>query len=130
MSLNTRNTSISSRLKTGTLLRVAIRMGAIAAAADAGLRIRLDTYANALGLAFQIRDDLLDIEGDSLTLGKTQGKDAAQDKATFPALIGITASRQRLRELAARMHEALDGLPDSRRAPLDALARLAVEREY
>jgi len=117
-------------LKTGALLRAAVRMGAISAGADAGLRTQLDVYANALGLAFQIRDDLLDVEGDSATLGKTAGKDAAQDKATFPALLGIAASRQRLGELAAAMRNALDGLPPTRRAPLDALAQQVVERNH
>jgi len=117
-------------MKTGALLRAAVRMGAIAGGADASLRARLDTWAEALGLAFQIRDDLLDVEGDSATLGKTSGKDQAQAKATFPALIGIENSRQRLRELSAHMREALDGLSPAQRAPLDALARLAVERAY
>jgi len=117
-------------MKTGALLRAAVRMGAIAAGADIHLRAQLDAYAGALGLAFQIRDDLLDIEGDSATLGKTSGKDAAQHKATFPALIGVDGSRQRLRELALVMHDALAGLPAPQRAPLDALAHLAVERDY
>jgi len=117
-------------MKTGALLRAAVRMGAIAAGADARLRAQLDAYAGALGLAFQIRDDLLDVEGDSQTLGKTSGKDAAQDKATFPALIGVEASRQRLGDLALVMHDALAGLPAPQRAPLDALARLAIERDY
>src|SRR5690606_39020178 len=98
-------------LKTGALLRSAVRLGAIAAGADAAARDRLAGFAQALGLAFQIRDDLLDIEGDSATLGKTAGKDVAQDKATFPALLGVEASRARLRELAARMSEALAGFP-------------------
>jgi len=118
------------RMKTGALLRAAVRMGAITAGAGDALRTCLDAWANALGLAFQIKDDLLDIEGDSATLGKTAGKDAAQEKATFPALIGIDGARQRLRELSACMHQALDGLPPERRAPLDALARLAVERDH
>jgi len=117
-------------MKTGALLRAAVRMGALAAGADITLRARLDQYAQALGLAFQIRDDLLDIEGDSATLGKTSGKDQAQDKATFPALIGIAASRQRVLELAEAMHHALDGVPARQRAPLDALARLAVKRDH
>jgi len=117
-------------MKTGALLRAAVRMGAIAAGADARLRAQLDTYAGALGLAFQIRDDLLDVEGDSQTLGKTSGKDAAQDKATFPALIGVDGSRQRLRELALVMHDAIARLPAPQRAPLDALARLAIERDH
>jgi len=117
-------------MKTGALLRAAVRMGAMAAGADAGLRARLDVWAQALGLAFQIRDDLLDVEADSATLGKTSGKDQAQAKATFPALIGMEDSRRRLNELSADMHTALDGLAPAQRAPLDALAQLAVERAY
>jgi len=118
------------RLKTGALLRASVRLGAISAAAGDEICTRLERYANALGLAFQIRDDLLDIEGESRTLGKTTGKDQAQDKATFPALLGADGARQRLRELAEAMHAALDGLTAYRRAPLDALAQLAVERDH
>ncbi len=116
-------------LKTGALLRAAVRLGAIAADADAATRRALDDFADALGLAFQIRDDLLDVEGDSATLGKTAGKDAAQDKATFPALIGLDASRARLRTLAQRMDDALAGCGGDT-APLAALGRRAIERDH
>ncbi|WP_341777551.1 farnesyl diphosphate synthase [Luteimonas aestuarii] len=115
-------------LKTGALLRAAVRLGAIAAGADDATRARLDDFANALGLAFQIRDDLLDIEGDSATLGKTAGKDALQDKATFPALIGAEASRARLDALAGQMRAALEGCTGDT-APLSALGRMAIERD-
>ena len=115
-------------MKTGALLRASVRMGAIAAGAGEAERIALDRYADALGLAFQIRDDLLDIEGDSATLGKTAGKDIAQDKATFPALIGVEASRARLATLAGTMHDALAALPGDTDA-LTALARRVIERE-
>ncbi|TXH10372.1 MAG: geranyl transferase [Gammaproteobacteria bacterium] len=115
-------------MKTGALLRCAVRLGAIAGNADADARMALDRYADALGLAFQIRDDLLDIEGDAATLGKTAGKDLAQDKATFPALLGIDASRARLAELSGLMHDALAGL-DMDTAALAALARKVVERD-
>ena len=115
-------------LKTGALLRASVRLGAIAAGADADSRIALDRYADALGLAFQIRDDLLDIEGDAATLGKTAGKDLAQDKATFPSLLGIEASRARLAELSALMQDALAGL-GVETAALAALARKVVERD-
>jgi farnesyl diphosphate synthase len=115
-------------LKTGALLRAAVRLGAIAAGADDTGRVALDRYADALGLAFQIRDDLLDIEGDAATLGKTAGKDVEQGKATFPALLGIGASRERLTELAAVMDDALQGLP-VQTATLAALAREVVERD-
>jgi farnesyl diphosphate synthase len=116
-------------LKTGALIRAAVRMGALCGNADeAGLQ-RLDRYATALGLAFQVRDDILDVEGDSATLGKTAGKDAAQDKPTFPSLIGLDASRTRLRELAGAMHEALAPYGD-RADALRALARMTVERSH
>jgi farnesyl diphosphate synthase len=115
-------------LKTGALLRAAVRLGALAAAVDAEAQGRLDRFADALGLAFQIRDDLLDIEGDSATLGKTAGKDAAQDKATFPALLGVDASRARLRELRAAMQEALAPF-GGRTGALAALGREAIERD-
>ena len=89
-------------MKTGALLRSAVRLGALAAGADLLTLARLDVFADALGLAFQVRDDLLDVEGDSASLGKTAGKDAAQRKATFPALLGLDATRCRLRRRAGR----------------------------
>ena len=116
-------------LKTGALLRCAVRLGALAANAPAPQRQALDAYADALGLAFQIRDDLLDIEGDAVTLGKTAGKDIAQAKATFPALLGIDASRARLQELAATMQQALTAL-DADTSALAALARQVIERSH
>ncbi len=116
-------------LKTGALLRAAVTLGALAADVDDDTLARLDRFAGALGLAFQIRDDLLDIEGDSQTLGKTAGKDVAQDKATFPALIGVDASRARLVELAQQMRDALAPFgPGSR--PLAELGRRAIERDH
>ena len=116
-------------LKTGALLRSAVRLGALAADADDAERQALDRYADALGLAFQVRDDLLDVEASSEQLGKTAGKDAAQDKATFPALLGLEASRARLAALATAMHEALAGLRVDTTA-LAALARQVVERRH
>src|SRR5690554_3961737 len=116
-------------LKTGALIRAAVRMGAIAAGAGSDDRLRLDAYADALGLAFQVRDDLLDVEGESATLGKTAGKDIAQDKATFPALIGIEASRARLARLGGAMDEALAPLR-ARGEALAALGELAIHRSH
>jgi farnesyl diphosphate synthase len=116
-------------LKTGALLRASVRMGAIAAGVDAGVRAQLDRFAGALGLAFQVRDDLLDIEGDSAVLGKTAGKDLAQDKATFPALLGIEASRARLDALRAEMGEALAPFGE-RAADLATLGRQAIDRDH
>ena len=116
------------RRKTGALIRAAVRMGALCGSATAADLATLDRYADALGLAFQVRDDILDVEGDSATLGKTAGKDAAQDKATFPALIGLQASRERLGELGATMLDALAPFGD-RADALRTLGRLAVERD-
>jgi farnesyl diphosphate synthase len=116
-------------LKTGALLRASVRLGALAAGVDGATGARLDAFADALGLAFQIRDDLLDVEGDSATLGKTAGKDAAQAKATFPALIGREASHMRLQQLAATMHEALAPF-QAQCGLLVALGERAVHRRY
>ncbi|MFY2765280.1 polyprenyl synthetase family protein [Arenimonas sp. MALMAid1274] len=116
-------------LKTGALIRASVRMGALAGGADNATLARLDDYASALGLAFQIRDDLLDIEGDSAQLGKTAGKDQAQDKSTYPALLGMDGARQALQHQRERMTAALAGLPSG----ADALAQLgefAVRREH
>jgi farnesyl diphosphate synthase len=115
-------------LKTGALIRAAVRMGALCGDASADELDSLDRYADALGLAFQVRDDILDIEGDSATLGKTAGKDVAQDKATFPALIGLDASRARLQELSAVMTAELASF-GARADALAALGRLAIERD-
>lgn len=114
-------------LKTGALIRASVRMGAVCAVADASRLAQLDRYATALGLAFQVRDDLLDVEADSSQLGKTAGKDAAQDKATFPALLGVDGSRARLAELAGELHESLIDWGDAA-AMLRHLASAAVMR--
>ena len=116
-------------LKTGALIRAAVRMGALGGGADAATLAQLDRYASALGLAFQIRDDLLDIEASSEQLGKTAGKDVAQAKATYPALLGLQGARARLDELAATMREALAPL-GARAGHLAALGELAVKRSH
>lgn len=117
------------RAKTGALIRASVRIGALTAASDAATIRQLDAYADALGLAFQIRDDLLDGEGDALQLGKTAGKDAAQNKSTFPSVIGIERSRQQLQALASDMQSALRAMGE-RAEPLRQLARFAVQRAY
>ena len=83
--------------KTGALIRASVQLGALAAGAqDDGVLKALDDYASAVGLAFQIRDDILDVEGEAAVIGKTVGKDAAAAKPTFPSIIGLDASRIRL----------------------------------
>ena len=116
-------------LKTGALIRAAVRMGALAGAADAATLARLDDFATALGLAFQVRDDILDIEASSEQLGKTAGKDVAQAKSTYPALLGMDGAKAKLAELDALMREAL--APYGVGAdPLRALGELAIHRAH
>ena len=94
-------------MKTGALIRAAVVMGALTAGASSDACAQLTGFADNLGLAFQIKDDILDIEADSATLGKTAGKDVAQGKTTFPALIGMDASKARLQRLQEEMHASL-----------------------
>ena len=96
------------KLKTGCLLRAACELGCAAAGAtDEDTLARARAYGEKLGLAFQIEDDILDIEGDAATLGKSIGKDAASEKSTFPSLLGL----EECRELAAKLtEEAVDAV--------------------
>ena len=95
------------RMKTGALLRTAVQIGAIAIQLKEQEKKSLDEFAGALGLAFQVVDDVLDASSDSQTLGKTAGKDAAANKPTFVSLMGLNGAR----EFAGKLHqEALDSL--------------------
>jgi geranylgeranyl pyrophosphate synthase len=95
--------------KTGALIRAATVSGAIMAGADAALTEAADAYGAEIGLAFQIVDDILDVEGDSAALGKSTGKDAAGAKPTYPALYGVAGSRQLAAQCRERAHAALEG---------------------
>ncbi len=114
-------------LKTGALIRASVRMGALCAHADAATLVQLDVYARALGLAFQIRDDILDVEGSSTQLGKTAGKDAQMSKSTYPALIGMAASRKLLDDLGDNMRDALAPM-GAAASDMLALGTLSVSR--
>jgi geranylgeranyl pyrophosphate synthase len=97
--------------KTGALIRAGVRMATLAKPdLDPQVAERLDRYAKCLGLAFQIRDDILDVEGDSAVMGKTRGKDQAQEKATYPALMGLGPARESAEGLIAEAYACLDGL--------------------
>jgi len=96
-------------LKTGALIRASAASGAIMAGADAACLAAIDAYARDVGLAFQIVDDILDVEGDQTSLGKTAGKDAASAKPTYPAIFGLDRSRALAAECLQRAHAALDG---------------------
>jgi geranylgeranyl pyrophosphate synthase len=94
--------------KTGALIRAAGVLGALSVGADAATVDAVDDYARELGLAFQIIDDVLDVEGSAATLGKTPGKDAAAGKPTFVAFHGIETSRRLAAECVARASAALE----------------------
>ncbi|WP_111415501.1 (2E,6E)-farnesyl diphosphate synthase [Billgrantia lactosivorans] len=116
--------------KTGALIRAAVRMGALAAVAENDPRVTaLDRYAAALGLAFQIHDDVLDVTGDTRTLGKASGADAARDKPTYPALLGLEGARRRASELTEEALSALAPLGEAGE-PLAQLARYMIERDH
>ena len=109
------------RNKTGALLRAACRMGAMTANATPEQLESVTTYANAIGLMFQVVDDVLDVTQTTEQLGKTAGKDAKQDKMTYPALLGLDASRDEIERLHAEAIAALDCFGES----ADALRHLA-----
>lgn len=116
------------RLKTGALLAASLRLGGLAARADTVTLTALGDYGRAVGLAFQIADDLLDLTGNTALLGKTAGRDVDLSKATYPALLGLEGARARANQ---EVGEAITAL---RRAgiespELEALARYAIERD-
>jgi geranylgeranyl pyrophosphate synthase len=113
--------------KTGRLIRAALAVGAHLSRADAPTLSRLDEYGRAIGLAFQIKDDLLDVEGSAAALGKASGKDAGAGKATFPAVWGVARSRAMLRDTLAQAIEAARDLPQGG-GRLPELARFVGER--
>ncbi|MGI9331975.1 MAG: (2E,6E)-farnesyl diphosphate synthase [Gammaproteobacteria bacterium] len=116
------------RKKTGALIRASVRLGALASPKLDFEKLRqLDSYAACVGLAFQIQDDILDVEGDTEVIGKTSGADAALNKPTYTSLLGLELARQRARALVA---EAIDNIAwlEERGALLDWLAGYIVER--
>lgn len=118
------------RYKTGALIRASVRLGALGATqVDDTAMKRLDRYASAIGLAFQVRDDILDVESDTATLGKPQGSDAERDKLTYTSLLGLEGARAKAREL----HDiALDSLADFAPSadPLRWLSEYIVNRPH
>ncbi|MFV3319246.1 (2E,6E)-farnesyl diphosphate synthase [Pseudomonas sp. NY15374] len=118
------------RHKTGALIEASVRLGALASGrAEAPQLDALQTYAQAIGLAFQVQDDILDVESDTATLGKRQGADIARDKPTYPALLGLDAAKAYAIELRDQALVALEGFGESAE-PLRALARYIVERRH
>jgi farnesyl diphosphate synthase len=119
------------RLKTGALLLCSVQMGAACVpGVSPAVQAALSRFGEALGLAFQVVDDVLDVTADSATLGKTAGKDEAADKPTYVALMGLEAAKAYAAQLAETALQSLidTGLPDSRLAALRALTAMVVQR--
>ncbi|MCL1477026.1 MAG: polyprenyl synthetase family protein [Marinobacter sp.] len=118
------------RHKTGALIEASVHLGALAGGVtDAALLDALARYARALGLAFQVQDDLLDIEGDTQVIGKTQGADIARGKPTYPSLLGPKGAREHLARLLTEAHDSLEGLGIQADA-LHAMADYVVARSH
>src|SRR6195256_1535970 len=115
--------------KTAALLTASVRLGAMAANANPKQLAAVTAFGRALGLAFQVIDDILDVTQTSEKLGKSAGKDVAAKKATYPAVIGLDKSRTEARRLTAKAHGALESLGENARV-LRALADYLLAREY
>jgi geranylgeranyl diphosphate synthase type II len=115
-------------MKTGALIRAACRMGVIAGGGDVTALEAADRYGGAVGLAFQIADDLLDVTSSPEQLGKPAGADAAAGRATFPAVVGLERARQMAE---AKIHEAISAAPfiQLKEGPLRSIARYVLERK-
>ncbi len=128
MKLDQQALAFMHRHKTGALIEASVRLGGLASArADQAQLDALQVYAQAIGLAFQVQDDILDVESDTATLGKRQGADIARDKPTYPALLGMEAAKAYAIELRDQALVALERF-DEKAEPLRALARYIVER--
>lgn len=116
--------------KTGALIVAAVRMGGLVAVDEDDPRLSaLIRYARAIGLAFQIHDDILDVTGDTVTLGKTSGADAARAKPTYPSLLGLEGAQRKAHSLIDEAIAALAPL-GARAAPLADLAHYMIERDH
>jgi geranylgeranyl diphosphate synthase type II len=114
------------RNKTGALLRASCRMGAIASGADGALLECVTQYSEAIGLQFQIIDDLLDVEGCTESVGKPLGKDAAAGKRTYPAAVGVEGSRSLAKELGEQAADALARLSEASEGDISGLRSMGM----
>lgn len=118
------------QLKTGALIQCAVKLGWLCSKDQQPEHLKaLQTYASAIGLAFQVQDDILDIEGDTATLGKPQGSDLEANKVTYPALMGLEPARKKAEELVAQAQQALHTLPYDT-TELAALASYVIARKF
>jgi len=118
------------KLKTGALISCAITLGALCSEnADKQTLENLSIFGYAIGLAFQVHDDILDVEGDTIILGKPQGSDIAANKATYPALLGMLGAKEKAQNLIQQAHEALAKI-DADTTHLASLANYLIERDH
>ncbi|MBQ4858873.1 (2E,6E)-farnesyl diphosphate synthase [Pseudoalteromonas sp. MMG007] len=118
------------KLKTGALINCAITLGALCSEnADKQTLENLSIFGYAIGLAFQVHDDILDVEGDTVILGKPQGSDIAANKATYPALLGMLGAKEKAQNLIQQAHEALAKI-DADTTHLASLANYLIERDH
>ena len=116
-------------LKTGALIRASLALGGIAAGASEQQLAALDSYGTHIGLAFQVVDDILDVEGDTATLGKTQGKDSEANKPTYVKLMGLEGAKAEAQRLLEEALGALSSFDESADL-LRELARFIVDRNH
>lgn len=116
------------RLKTGSLIKAAVNTGAVLGQATSAQIRQLDEYAENIGIAFQITDDILNVEGDPARLGKATGTDRDRNKSTYPALFGLAGSKELARTKVAAALQALV-IFDNKADPLRAIARYVVDRQ-
>ncbi len=115
-------------LKTGRMIRASVVAGAVSAGAGTAKTESLAVYAEKIGLAFQIVDDILDVEGDPRIMGKPSGSDVDNRKRTFPSLMGLDASRQYAEKIIKEANEALDLFDEQKALPLKAVAAYILQR--
>jgi len=115
--------------KTGALIRASVKLAALSSPEIAPESLeKLDQYAKCVGLAFQIHDDILDVEGDTETLGKIQGADSARNKPTYPALLGMDEAKQRAKDLHQEAVDCLSGLGE-KAEPLREISEYIISRQ-
>ena len=122
--------ALMHRLKTGALINASVRLGALSTGLASDQQLQsLETFSSCMGLAFQIRDDILDVEGDTEMLGKQQGKDQAMNKPTYPSILGMDGAVQRMNSLLEEGTLALEGF-DGKASNLVGIARYIIGREH
>lgn len=118
------------RMKTGALINASVRLGALSSGKATPEQLQsLESFSSCMGLAFQIRDDILDVEGDTQTLGKQQGKDQSMDKPTYPSILGMEGAKQRLVTLLDEGIAALEPFGASSEK-LVGIARYIIDRQH